>query len=268
MTAIREIFVHLVYLDDSGTDGNSSVALCGAVIVQPENFMLLENLHGSAMKVLPQEVWLNFQEFKGCELYQGIGAFKGVGEEERFKIIHTLLTAVMMEKLPFIYFAVDKQMLAKSPMGSANPLDVAFRMCALGIESWAQSMHDHAPGTIQLNFKDFFLCVMDDTDDKNLKQQLRSSYRNFRSKMQYNFSNPHNRLWHAHDDLYFGDSKESVGLQMADLCSYFVRRHLIGREDEQGFYKMFSAQVICAKTEPEWSIMKDMAKIHVPEPSR
>jgi hypothetical protein len=69
-----------------------------------------------------------------------------------------------------------------------------------------------------------------------------------------------NRLWHAHDDLYFGDSKESVGLQMADLCNYFVWRHLCGKEDDQGFYKMFAEQIICAKAEPEWAAIKDMAR--------
>jgi len=253
--------MHLAYLDDSGTDGQSGITLCGAVIVNPEMFIHLENFHGTAVQLLPKEVIDDFQEFKAAELYCGKGPFENVEKEKRYEAIRTLLTALKVEGFPFIYFAIDDNQLAKSPTGSAEPFDVAFRMCALGIEDWARSMHPQEPGAIILNFKDFFLCVMDDTTDKELKAQLRTSYRCLRTKRPYG-PPANNRLWHAHDDLYFGDSRESVGLQLVDLCNYFVWRHLCGREDDQGFYKMFAGQTICAKPEPEWSFVKHMAKIH------
>jgi hypothetical protein len=33
-----------------------------------------------------------------------------------------------------------------------------------------------------------------------------------------------------HDGMHFGDSTESVGLQLADVCGYVMRRHLCGFE--------------------------------------
>jgi Protein of unknown function (DUF3800) len=254
-------YMHLAYLDDSGTDGQSGITLCGAVIVDPQYFMGLENLHGAAVQLLPKEAVDNFQEFKASELFSGQGPFKPVEKEKRFEAIRVLLTALKVEELPYIYFAVDDGELSKNPMGSAKPFDMAFRMCLLGIEEWARSMHPQRHGSITLDFKDFFLCVMDDTTDNGLKHQLRASYRLLRSKRPYGGPAYH-RLWHAHDDLYFGDSKESVGLQMVDLCNYFVWRHLCGREDEVGFYQMIAKQIICAKSEPEWSHVKSMAKVH------
>jgi hypothetical protein len=168
--------------------------------------------------------------------------------------------------LPYIYAAVDRAKLKKSPLGSANPLDVAFRLCALGIEDWARSMHEHHPGTIRLAFKDLFLFIVDDTEDKPLKNQLRSSYRSLRASRPYILKNDvfknENRLWHAHDDMYFGDSRDSVGLQIVDLCNYFMWRHLLQKEADEEFYEMLAAQAISAKPEPEWSTYRDLFVTH------
>ncbi len=43
------------------------------------------------------------------------------------------------------------------------------------------------------------------------------------------------RLWYVHDDMYFGSSKDSVGIQLADLCGYFIAKHLEGDVSIDGF---------------------------------
>jgi hypothetical protein len=163
-----------------------------------------------------------------------------------------------MERFPYIYAAIDKEKLKKSPMGSANPLDVAFRFCALGIEDWARSMHSCRPGELRIEYRNMCLFIFDDTEDKPLKNQLRNSYRSLRNPRPFN--PPHNnRLWHAHDDMYFGDSRDSVGIQMVDLCNFFMWRHLMKKPTiGEDFYYMFKNQAICAKPNPEWSIYKDL----------
>jgi len=62
--------------------------------------------------------------------------------------------------------------------------------------------------------------------------------------------------------MYFGNSRDSVGIQIADLCNYFMRRHLLKEEDEERFYEMFAGQAICAKPEPEWSTYRALLKTH------
>jgi hypothetical protein len=59
-------------------------------------------------------------------------------------------------------------------------------------------------------------------------------------------------LWYIHDEMYFGNSKESVGVQLADLACYFIRKHL-GNEDSaaEGFYNVFQDQIVYGKVDPD-----------------
>lgn len=255
--------MHLAYLDDAGTDKRSPIVMCGAVIIFPDMFGSVETLHSAAIQqIIPVDrIEEEFREFHASELFCGEGAFAGIEEKKRFDAIHLLLVTLKMEELPYIYAAVDKAKLRKSPMGSANPLDVAFRVCALGIEDWARSQHQHPPGIIQLDFRDMCLFIFDDTEDKQLKNQLRNSYRSLRVAHPYIPPNE-NRLWHAHDDMYFGDSRDSIGIQMADLCNYFMWRHLLQKEGGEEFYELFCGQAITAKPEPEWSTYRDLFVAH------
>jgi hypothetical protein len=263
----REAIVHLAYLDESGTDGHSPIVIFGAVIIFPDKFGHLEGLHCAAIQqIIPVDQTEKFQEFHASELFQGEGPFQGIDKEKRFDAIRVLLTALQGEKFPYVYAAVDRAKLEQSPMGSARALDVAFRVCALGIEDWAQSHHKQHPDfpkSILLDYTDLCLFILDDTTDTLLKKQLRSSYRQLRAAHPYiPLSMKDNRLWHAHDDMYFGDSHDSVGIQMVDLCNYFMWRHLLKKDGGEEFYEMFAGQAICAKPEPEWSTYRKLFVTH------
>jgi hypothetical protein len=255
--------VHLAYLDDAGTDQHSPIVMFGAVIIFPDNFGQVEALHSAAIQqIIPaDQIEEKFKEFHAAELYNGTGPFEGIDEKKRFDAIRVLLMAIKGENLPYIYAAIDRKKLKKSPMGSANATDAAFRLCALGIEDWARSQHSHPPNAIRIDLTDLCLFIMDDTKEKSLKELLRKSYRELRAARPYIPPND-NRLWHAHDDMYFGDSRDSVGIQMADLCNYFMWRHLLKKEGGEEFYDMFSGEARCAKPEPEWSTYRELFWTH------
>jgi hypothetical protein len=61
---------------------------------------------------------------------------------------------------------------------------------------------------------------------------------------------PGNELLHFHDDMYFGDSRYSIGIQLADLCAYFLARHLEGDLEIQGFYEMVSPHIVFSQVHP------------------
>jgi hypothetical protein len=46
------------------------------------------------------------------------------------------------------------------------------------------------------------------------------------------------------DTIYFGDSHESLALQLADVCSTTITQHLLGRNDAEPFYNLIRGQVI------------------------
>lgn len=255
--------MHLAYLDDSGTTEHSQFVMFGAVIIPHGMFGSVENLHCAAIQQFfsRDEIEDRFQEFHSSALFNGAEPFNDIPQEKRFDAIRVLLTAVQVEGLPYIYAAVDRKKLKESPVATADARDMAFRLCVLGVEEWARSMHPQRNGTIQLDFKDLCLFVVDDTTDNALKKQLRSSYRALRVAHPYIPPHKH-RLWHAHDDLYFGDSRESIGIQMADVCNYFMWRHLVQKEGGEEFYDAFVGQAIAAKPEPEWSMYRGLFVAH------
>src|SRR5882724_1083011 len=170
-----KVFVHLAYLDESGTDGHSPIVMFGAVIVPHGKFFGLEALHSTAIQqILPVERVDEFTEFHACELYQGTGLFDGVSEEKRFTAIQVLLQAVDLEELVYVYSAVDRKKFRDSPFGVGKPIHTTLHMCLLGVEDWARANHPNPSGKgVLVNSKDYCLYVLDDCDDKNLKEEFR-----------------------------------------------------------------------------------------------
>jgi Protein of unknown function (DUF3800) len=267
--------VHIAYLDDSKQP--NALAMFGAVVIpHGTGFGYAEQIHSVAIQQLfrPEDVEDKFKEFHAWDLFHGEGAFKGFEKEKRYNAIRVLLSAMVHSKLPFIYAAVDEQKLSKSSLAqglfeTADPLVPAFKLCVLGVEKWAQSQHPHRGSGVVVDYKDQYLFVIDETTDQSLKKRLRSSYRLLRSARPYIRKGPlpYNRLWHCHDAMYFGHSVESVGIQLADLCTYFMQRRLLKRnpaakDEGDEFFEMFAPLAICAKPEPEWSQHKEFLLTH------
>ena len=260
--------MHLAYFDETGTDGHSSIVMFGALIVPSGKFGYLSSIYEVAIQqIIPAEKIDQFKEFHASALYYGDAPFDGIDAEKRFNAIRVLLSAVAMNGLPFAYAAIDRQKFSGSPFSTMRPLNVAFHLCLLGVEDWAVANHpnphiDALTTSTLIDWKDTYLCVLDDCSDKDLKANLRKSYRSLRSK--HPFTTPQkNRLWHAHDDMFFADSTDCLGIQIADLCNFVVRLSIEGKDEPQNFYEMISRQVICVQSEPEWSQYNHLLRNHM-----
>jgi len=235
--------MHLAYFDDSGSDKKSAIALFGAVLIKDSWFREIETACGVVLEnLIPPEKLDQFEEFHAAELFHGFGVFEGISEETRFRAITSILEQVEHFNAPCVYSAVDKAALRSTALGSANPVDISFRMCALGVEAW---LRDHDIANIGL-------FIVDDTDNKDLKRQLREGFRALRPRL-LPPSWRLGRVWCVHDDMYFGSSVDSVGIQMADICNYIIARTIKGADDVAQFYDIIKKFVICSKVEPEWS---------------
>jgi hypothetical protein len=255
--------VHLAYLDESVIQGK--LAVVGAVVVRSGSWGWTERLHGIAIEQLfkIEEFYEKFKEFHAWELFNGEGAFKGIEEHKRFSAIEVLLMSLRHHQLSFIYGAVDEKKLTDSQLarglfGTARPVTAAFRLCALGIEDWARSQHRQFSDHVNIDYKDNYLLIMDNTNDPELKKQLQFSYKVLRARHPYYLESQPNRLWHSHDEMYFSDSVNCLGIQLSDLCTYFMQRHLLKQNKNQKdkadeFFDLIAPYAICAKPEPEWS---------------
>jgi len=137
----------LAYMDDSGSsspgDKKSPFQIVGCIIVPDVRFRDIETIAGIGLDAnVPDDKFDEFTEkfieFKGTDLYWGHDVWTSVPQENRFKTIHHLLRVVARLELPVIYGAVDKKKLEDTNYSSANPLDIAFKLCARGIEKWMQ----------------------------------------------------------------------------------------------------------------------------------
>ena len=68
----------------------------------------------------------------------------------------------------------------------------------------------------------------------------------------FTFGNTFNgNMANIHDSMYFGNSKDSIGIQLADLSSYLIARHLEQDSSTEDFYNRIQDRIVYFKVEPE-----------------
>jgi Protein of unknown function (DUF3800) len=248
--------VYLAYLDDSDTKSKAHLwQVMSAVMVKDSDFRLLEIMMGVIIEdLVPADKLDKFAEFHACELYGGYGVFEGIDQPKRFHAIESLLGLLQHDDFPVIYGAVDLVRLKNKVYASADPIDIVFRICADGVEQWMVRSLERlfqkasAPHADEVERHAMALFIVDVCDGKT-KTSMQRSFREMRKPLRPPAFES-GRLRHVHDDMYFGDSKFSVGIQLADLCSYFIARHLDGDISVGGFYKLIEPHIVYSKVEP------------------
>jgi hypothetical protein len=218
-------------------------SLAAVLISDTEFFDIERDMGATVEQLLPEDRIETFEEFHAFELYGGYGIFEGIDQDARFDAIKRLLSMVHQHRLSVVYGPVNTKLLAEKLYASANPTDIAFRICAQGISKWMGENATSKRGN------ELALLIADDTTDRKIKADLRQSFRHMRRQIRPPEHNP--GLWYVHDDMYFGSSKDSVGIQLADLCGYFIAKHLESDVSIDGFYQIIADQICNSKVEPE-----------------
>jgi hypothetical protein len=257
--------MHLAYLDDSDTKAKQlKWQVMSGVLIQDSKFKIIEiTMCGIQELLVPSEKLDKFEEFHACELYGGYGVFEGIEQKKRFDAIKGLLELVKRAKLPVVYGAVDLTELQKEVYASADPVDISFRLCTKGIQTWAQEnlfarwevdpvtkipTEEQTTRIIGSWLENLVILIADECDAK-IRNTMQRSFRSLRPPQKPPFHlNPPTVPFH--DDMYFGDSRFSVGIQLADLCSYFIARHLEGDKEIEGFYEMIAPQIVFSGAYP------------------
>ena len=262
----QRLFVHLAFIDDSDTKQKAcDWQVMSAVLIEDRSFKLAEiGLSGIAESLIPEDKREKFEEFHACELYGGFGVFEGIEQGRRFEAIERLFTLFKALELSVIYGAVNLERLRATPYGSADPVDIAFRTCLKGIDWWVEkriedralSASDNFPQEgesdpvlrplLQGFLEELVLIIVDECDGK-IKSGLQRSFRQLRGDRK---ARTDVAMTPFHDDMYFGDSRYSIGIQLADLCSYFICRHLQGDGAVDGFYNWIEPHIRFSEVYP------------------
>jgi hypothetical protein len=51
--------------------------------------------------------------------------------------------------------------------------------------------------------------------------------------------------------MYFGDSADSIGIQMADMCAFLINRHLAEKQDSEWLFKIIEPLIYSEMVRPE-----------------
>jgi hypothetical protein len=230
--------VHLVYLDDSATE--SGIQLMGSVIVPEAEFMQIENYLAYLIdELVPEELRDQF-EFHASAMVSGKSPFDKLPHDDALKIIENCLTIVENSSIAFVYAGVDMNALRSGIYATAQPVDITFRRCISGIAGW---FHENPTSEIGM-----FIC--DKPSNDGVRQNLQKAFHAYRRRLR---SATHERglLQFVHDDMYFGDSAYSVGLQLADICTYVIQRHAQGKEDTEYLYAKLEPKIFYGIIEPD-----------------
>jgi len=230
-----------------------------------------------------------FTEFSGRQLFEEGGPFKGISKEQRFIAIEVLLHPKLgIDPLPFVYCAIDRKKINTSVLAGSDVVNFAFNNCLLGIDEWALRQPTRLRDMIAANPETaaqrtvqpehFVLVIVDEPhgvrvdqtksrtaeaerrelEQHRLAQERKDVYRRTYQRLRKKFlptsaGFKDNKVWQLHDAMYFGDSRDSVGLQMADLRCYFMSRFLRGDKhpDVLRFFDLFKSDAICARYEIE-----------------
>jgi hypothetical protein len=245
--------MYIAFVDDSGSDDRSTFQVAGAVFGKEEVFYDLELTLGVLVieSLIPEDQLQFFEEFKASDLYTGNNAFRGIKPaDKRYEVIKRFLELVGRSKLQIAYGAVPKRKLLGSVYGSAEPIDVAFRACLPGIQTW---MKENANN-------ERCLLITDDYSNGKIKNGIRAAFRQLRSRfrpIEYSLG----MLEHFHDAIAFCDSRDSIGVQVADMCSYFIGPHLQNDPESQWCYDLFKSR-ICHRGAASAANMVEDAETH------
>ena len=266
--------VFLTYLDDGGKDG---IKVFGGVIVPMPWFTNFESSSAVVIaKLLPDERRETFDEFHASDLYAGTKTFEGLPEEGRYAAICELLQERARYSLTYVYSAIDMRRLQRAPVRSASWLDTAFFMCVRkidellrhqgfrNIEQWHKGHVMGITPAWPLN-----VMILDEPGNAADKHKIRSTFRLMRQTVVRSMRPiPGGGFQHSSetacqlDDLFFGSSADSIGLQVADVCNWVMWRYLRDRVEDDFYKALMKGDVVCAKHEPEWSDYRHLFLTH------
>jgi len=222
--------VRLIYFDEAGTGSiaREPITTVAAVIVHGDREMPLINARSRELRNLLPEQSRNDFEFKADKMFRKIR--KGGNESLYAKLATGFLEMMRELDLRIEALAIDR---ASFNERGVVPQDFAFVSVAAGIAQW---LH-------QLNPPEGALVIADPSRSQDRWQSVIESIRRSGLKISDGQSSRAQEippLDHLVETIYFGQSRASVGIQMADYANFFFKMHMMRRAEAEPWYKIIS----------------------------
>ena len=236
--------VRIAYFDEAGiaSEEQEPLAVTAGVLIHGDLQWSPVEIDLSAIVTnhVPQELWGAFY-FHADHLYGNNKRFKGLlSPQTRFQILRELAGVIHKYELPISYSAIARTYVAEK-LPQTNPSDRvrlaqqwSFASCAIGFQGW---FNREAGDEVAI-------CVAD------RKEKLEPSFKKLYQllRLQGLGKDPFMTLSNFVDALHFAASEESIGLQLADCAAFLIKRHLMGRDNTEEFYKILEPHLCVAPT--------------------
>jgi hypothetical protein len=233
--------VRFVFLDEGGIAKHEPWVIVGGVFVHGDTQVapLEDHLQGLVEKHIPAEHREGFR-FSAKDIWSGGKIFKDREQwpwERRRPILDDLSQIPAIFELPIVYGFLNKprhQVTSDTRIVSQQEKDViahglAFVKCSMEIERF---MRERWPNEIAQLVAEY-----NDQAHAHIKY-AHSMMRNPASLQLDDAVKSYLPLKSIRGSVHFADKSESAPLQVADVCSFLIRRRLLNRDDRvMQFYK-------------------------------
>jgi hypothetical protein len=248
----RRRLVRIAYLDEAGTSSETAepFLVVGGVLVHGDNDWYPVETH--ANQIIKNYVPATLREgfsFHAMHLFGGNKKYQDlIPPDVRFQILREVLGIIATFELPVSYGAITRSELTKEVehWNVSERVDLAqqlaLSLCLFGFQGWFN----------RESGDEVAICVASETEKKRLRAHLKQDYAMLRKRGFPNF--PLVTLFNFVDALHFTAAEESIGLQLADCATFAIKRHLMGKEDSEEFYKLIEKCLVCDPVSALWPI--------------
>jgi hypothetical protein len=214
--------MRLVYFDEAGI-GSEPITTVVAVIVHGDDQMPKINADVRAIRVsLPTTKRQRF-EFKADVAFSH---FRKFGADSLYvRMMRDFLTMMKTNEVVLVACAVELAGFKAHSSGTISALDYAFATCAMFAAAW---LKENAP-------TEGPLCIADEGRTQESVNTIIHDLRNGVPDVDIVAVDA------FIDTVFFGPSKRSIGIQMADYANFFLKMHCMGDERAEPFFQIIES---------------------------
>jgi hypothetical protein len=236
--------VRVIYFDEAGVSDKNvePIAVVSAVIVDGDSQWrpIEADIDDIIGRFVPEEDREHFEFHAKALFSRDKSLTKGKWTRKlREDTLSAFLGLIPKHELYVISTAVDRQGWENAFPQDRRPKDgvmaaqdFAFSACLQTVNTWFQVAAPEEVG----------ICIADQSDRWKWMKDLPRHYRRHLPKDYVHADQL--LITNIVDSVYFGDSHDSIGVQLADACSFFVKRHLMKRENSEKFFHIFKKRVL------------------------
>jgi uncharacterized protein DUF3800 len=226
--------VRLVYFDEAGTASIAQEPICVVASVPIDadrQWRDVERHLASIVRRLVPRKYRDGFEFHATKLFSN-SKYPNWPKDERWYVLDRFLRTISAYSLPVIWAGCNRAEAIRLFSGGLSvkpqrmPHFFSFMACMYELERWFHNEHPDESGQ----------CIADELDYE-IAEAMREYLDTYRKRRLIR-SMPRTRFEHLIESVTFRKSHKSFGVQLADSCNFFIKRHCMNKQNSEHFFEI------------------------------